>query len=711
MSNIWEFLAYTLDLTIWVGIIMIIKRIFKKTMSPTWHYGIWSVLAFKAVYSMFLNEITLDSGSLVSGIMQNVERWNRSNYASEFDSLNFFDVTIAFPNSMIDYLFVAYLCGALYFAVGYILNYVKLKRYIKKNSSVNEENNLLVSQVKERYGFKSKPKVLSVQGISTAFICGLFKPTLVLPQNEIVDEKVLIHEFVHLKSKDNLKSIFWCVLRCLNWCNPIVHMAINTILNDAEMSCDQKVLEKLEGEELRDYGRILLFMADEKYSKVVATTSIANGGKNIKKRIEAILFFKKYPKDLKVISYCFIAIIMCLVVLLGVNKTLIFKVTNDGTYSLLNENLTIDSNENLSSLGIDGIRANTEISAVDMYFKALINQNFDVLEFVTPSENLEKLQADRLAYEESDNKNDITYFINANADEATINAINNEFWLETKEYDYYLANVSQDGNTFSGTLVIEICEFDECSWIDPISGETYTEMCSASLIMPFEISKQSYYWVFEITGDYELLINKPYAMRYDEWDVSLELTPSNEEYVSLNCIYNFYFSTATPEGTSLITDYLEPNNNLVCENEYGSGYFSSTNQIVAYDLNYDSFEPLVLETSIVIDDYDQERTFYFEFSDEYKDAACYYKIIKSIDYSDNFFSNLYNSLGWVDNYAIDDDEVKKIDDGIIDDTIIMSSGLNIGDAYMSDLPLKQLSSTEIVIYDANGNEITTLTFN
>lgn len=65
-----------------------------------------------------------------------------------------------------------------------------------------------------------------------------------------------------------------------------------------------RVLERLQGEERREYGLILLNMANEKYARVPGTSSISNGGKNIKRRITAIVRFKKYPKGMALVSVC-----------------------------------------------------------------------------------------------------------------------------------------------------------------------------------------------------------------------------------------------------------------------------------------------------------------------------------------------------------------------------------------------------------------------
>jgi beta-lactamase regulating signal transducer with metallopeptidase domain len=85
----------------------------------------------------------------------------------------------------------------------------------------------------------------------------------------------------------------------------------NRIENDMESLCDSRVLERLEGEERRLYGGILLAMASEKYARVPGTTSISNGGRNISRRIEALVRFRKYPKGMGLVSVC-IALVLAI---------------------------------------------------------------------------------------------------------------------------------------------------------------------------------------------------------------------------------------------------------------------------------------------------------------------------------------------------------------------------------------------------------------
>ncbi len=160
-----------------------------------------------------------------------------------------------------------------------------------------------IDAVCRQYQLKACPAI-TVPGLSSAFICGVFRPVLVLPEGKETADFVLLHELLHLKYFDALQSIGWCILRALHWCNPFLAPVFRIIENDMESLCDQRVLERLLGEDRRLYGQLLLSMANDTYARAPGTSSISNGGKNIAKRITAIVRFKKYPKGMALVSVC-----------------------------------------------------------------------------------------------------------------------------------------------------------------------------------------------------------------------------------------------------------------------------------------------------------------------------------------------------------------------------------------------------------------------
>lgn len=126
-----------------------------------------------------------------------------------------------------------------------------------------------------------------------------------------------------------------------------------------ESRCDQYVLESLEGEERREYGHILLSMANERFSKTSGSTCINNGGKNIKARIENIARFKKYPQGMGLVSVCVI-IILAFPLVVGTKTSAIYEF-DDSVY--------------LSFASARSTPCTTAAGAFDAYGRAMIEKD------------------------------------------------------------------------------------------------------------------------------------------------------------------------------------------------------------------------------------------------------------------------------------------------------------------------------------------------
>ena len=383
MTNIWAFLLQTLTVTLTAGVLLVVKAIFQDKLSPRWQYGAWSVLVLRHFIPVSLNTYFIVPLSLwIEQFKATIEQILSSTYTSVYEPLKMkhsFPVMTQLPTSITDFLFVIYAIGILFFLAKYIIAYTQLKHFLKHGTPVSEKLEYEIQLLSKELHVKPC-RAIVLNGIQSAFITGCIHPVLVLPETEIIDRKILMHELMHMKYHDALQNIFWCLMRAFHWCNPIMHLVFDRISNDMESLCDQRVLECLEGEDLREYGLILLKMANDKYARAVGTSSISNGGKNIAKRIEAIARFKKYPKGMALVSIC----ILCLL-----SGTLIkgnaYEVSYD-TYSPAN------SFEFEQAMALTRLhRCTTLAGAIDTYAKSLILENGLYLATASPLSQQESI--------------------------------------------------------------------------------------------------------------------------------------------------------------------------------------------------------------------------------------------------------------------------------------------------------------------------------
>ena len=193
-----------------------------------------------------------------------------------------------------------------------------------------------------------------------------------------------------------------------------------------ESRCDQYVLEHLEGEERREYGHILLSMANDRFSKTPGSTCINNGGKNIRARIENIARFKKYPQGMKLVSVC-VVILLAFPLVIGAQAASIYEFDNSVQLTLASARST---------------PCTTPAGAFDAYGKSILDRNGYYRAMCAP----ERMQADILKEMIEKDKAGIYPIWEPGLDE----------WANTQS-GYYIYNLQHlDNNTYEGLFVVEL---------------------------------------------------------------------------------------------------------------------------------------------------------------------------------------------------------------------------------------------------------------
>ena len=388
MDNLWSVLAQTLALSVAAAVLLAAKRLFLAKLSPRWQYGVWAILALRALLPAGLLGRTLVPGGRVvlEAARLQVELPLSSVLTDPYGvtevlaPVPLFPFGLPVPGSITDVLFYVYAAGVLLLALWFFLSYARLRAAIRRGLSPAPEVLAQVEGVAARYGLKAPRRVVVLPGLESAFVCGPLRPVLALPGRP-VDDKVLLHELLHLRHGDVWAGVGVCALRCLHWCNPLIWYCCDRMQNDCEALCDQRVLERLEGEERRAYGVILLSMADGRYARAPGTSSMANGGRNIKARIQAIARFRRYPAGMALASGC-VAAVLALTCLGGVSGAAeVPGGTDRGALALAQAQLN---------------RPTTVAGALDTYAKALLNDSPLYYAMVLPEEGREAVWKDAL---------------------------------------------------------------------------------------------------------------------------------------------------------------------------------------------------------------------------------------------------------------------------------------------------------------------------
>lgn len=428
MTDSWSFLLQTLTASGTALLLLLVKAMFRGKLSPRWQFAIWSILGLV---------LLLPAGLGGRYALMNWPLWLealKSQLTGDYTTLIRVWAPLPLPSARAagDWLFWLYLAGVMLLLGRYALAYIRLRRALHREQPTELEQ---VRRVAERYSLPCCPAV-QVPGLSSAFICGVRRPVLALPADAALDDKVILHELLHLKYHDAAWGLLICLLRCLHWCNPLLWYCGNRAANDLEALCDQRVLERLAGEERRDYGRILLAMATENYASVPGTSAMANGGRNIRRRIEAIAGFKKYSAGLKLPALC-VGLVLAVPLLLGAQAQ---AVVDDEALRFQQGFGNWGKQLTMASARLKG--CGTYAGAFDTYAKSLLvstPQNYYYRALCAPLEAQEH-------WAEMISKNDGVWYAS-------------DFGLPAwpnPESGYLVYNLRQRGDAYEGLLVLEL---------------------------------------------------------------------------------------------------------------------------------------------------------------------------------------------------------------------------------------------------------------
>lgn len=522
MTDLWAFLLQTLNASAAALLLLLVKALLADKLSPRWQFGVWSVLGLTLLLPANLlgRHGLLDLPLAVETLKTPVESRLSSAYAGPY-TLTRITVPVplwpgAAPASVTDWLFLLYAAGVLFFLLRSLFSYLRLRVLLRRSAPVSPEMAARVEGVAAAYGLKPC-RAVETEGLPSAFVCGLLRPVLVLPAGKQTDDKVLLHELLHLKYGDVAWGWLVCLLRCLHWCNPLLRYVFDRVGNDCESLCDQRVLERLEGEERREYGTILLSMANEKYARAPGTSSAANGGANIARRITAIARFKRYPAGMGLVSVCIILALAsaCL------PRTLAAQPVDPSRFG----NGELARAAALASARTT--RCTTLAGALDTYAKGLLLGNGVYLSMASPVEEQAEVFSAVQGRAIPGQPFDSYYILNLSGDDAVGYTAQLVFPLKTVdgiEGDPY----ETEGWLWTAVLPVAVCSTQD-GWVAEPAGDCETIRTGESY--------SSHYWL--VYGDDHLPAAATYTGHAAGFDLTVTYQTSHQVKSEVQTGYNW----------------------------------------------------------------------------------------------------------------------------------------------------------------------------
>lgn len=151
-----------------------------------------------------------------------------------------------------------------------------------------------MKQVINSSGIRRKVNVKVSNKTQTPFTYGIFKPTIVCPENlsdydPKTTELAISHELTHIKHFDALYKIIIAAAFCVHWFNPFAWIMLILSCRDTELACDEKILEKFPDAK-KDYANSIIEFEEKRYASPLLSRLSRSP---IKKRVKYIMRFEK----------------------------------------------------------------------------------------------------------------------------------------------------------------------------------------------------------------------------------------------------------------------------------------------------------------------------------------------------------------------------------------------------------------------------------
>ena len=296
-----------------IGILLLLKRILKNSLSSRMQYNIWFLLlGLLAVPFLPFRFFKL------SELFVWLKNWNfiptaeiktatvQASHTNITDSQNWMeDFTLSVNRdvpSVIGYLlFVIWISGIIIMLIFVIRSALSLRAL--KNSALplqNQKVQRLYQRCLSDSGITKYIPIYSTAYLKSPVIVGVWKPCIYLPihliseGNETEIRYMLLHELQHYKHKDGIANYLITLTGIIYWFHPLVWYALKEMRDDREIACDTSVLKLLESEDYVSYGNTLINFAEKiSLTPFPFASGISGTMKQMKRRIQNIASYER----------------------------------------------------------------------------------------------------------------------------------------------------------------------------------------------------------------------------------------------------------------------------------------------------------------------------------------------------------------------------------------------------------------------------------
>lgn len=299
-----------------IGILLIVKRIFKNILSNRMQYNLWFLLLgllavpfipFRSIGILQLLSwaYSFNSSSDISTEITAAGTPN-ANQTENSDWMNDFALSVNGERPAITgYLLLSiWIVGILVMIILIIKSALRLRTLEKSALPLQNQNvRRLYHQCLEEMEIHRNIPIYSTAYIKSPFTVGLIRPRIYLPIHLISDYNpkdcrfMLLHELQHYKHGDAFINGVMNLVSIVYWFNPMIWYALKEMRNDREIACDSSVLNMLKEQDYEEYGKTLINFAEKlSFSAFPFVSNMGGNKQQIKKRIISIASYHSTTK-------------------------------------------------------------------------------------------------------------------------------------------------------------------------------------------------------------------------------------------------------------------------------------------------------------------------------------------------------------------------------------------------------------------------------
>ena len=318
--QLWPFFEWllqtTLQASLLIGLIMLVRSVVRGKLDARWHYFLWIVLLIRLVMPW-----APESRISIFNLFQVL-------FAGKPTELAAGNSAIITSNSLaghqglwsifVNMLPIIWLAGVLVLLCYLFFSNLVFWISVNRERPFSDKSLLeLLEKCKTQMGIRTSLKIITTHRIKSPALYGFLRPVLLLPvgMNKVLSLEdlryVFLHELGHLKRHDIFVAHFVSIVQILHWFNPLVWLAFYRMRSDRELACDALVLSTMNIDEPTKYGRAIISLVEQFYQnrRLPAMVGIMESKSELKRRVTMIAKFKKITKKWSLLAILVVAVI------------------------------------------------------------------------------------------------------------------------------------------------------------------------------------------------------------------------------------------------------------------------------------------------------------------------------------------------------------------------------------------------------------------